>query len=169
MLYSFWFFVFSFGLPEIQDTCSMMCCKIRYSLHLLVNSIHSIPCSHIQLWALILAFLSDVCIGQVLLLRDCRLNYDDILCSFRVDGDIGALSFLFNLWKKHNQFMQPIHQKYPVDILLQDVFCVTLWLWQNWVSVSCSIILSGSIMTSSFVWNQIQLLCPFHKVLENWE
>ena len=30
-------------------------------------------------------------------------------------------------------------------------------------------ILSGSIMTSSFVWSQILLLCPFHKVLENWE
>ena len=26
-------------------------------------------------------------------------------------------------------------------------------------------ILSGSIMTSFFVWNQILLLCPFHKVL----
>ena len=30
-------------------------------------------------------------------------------------------------------------------------------------------ILSGSIMTSSFVWNQTLLLCPFHKVFENSE
>ena len=30
-------------------------------------------------------------------------------------------------------------------------------------------ILFGSIMTSSFVWNQILLLCLFHKVLKFWE
>ena len=29
-------------------------------------------------------------------------------------------------------------------------------------------LMSSSIMTSSFVWNQILLLCPFHKVLVSW-
>ena len=30
-------------------------------------------------------------------------------------------------------------------------------------------ILTSSIMTSSFVWNEILLLCPFHQVLVYWE
>ena len=29
-------------------------------------------------------------------------------------------------------------------------------------------ILSSSIMTSSFVWNRILFLCPFHKILVSW-